>query len=86
MKAISLVIVCLMVLSIAAVAVFAGDDHKDWDKEDKKDKNDKKKCDSKDYSSKKKDCKHEVPEFGTIAASLAVAGAGAGYLLLRRRN
>ncbi|TAL58272.1 MAG: hypothetical protein EPN86_00470 [Nanoarchaeota archaeon] len=27
-----------------------------------------------------------VPEFGTIAASLAVAGAGAGYLALRRRK
>lgn len=29
---------------------------------------------------------NDVPEFGTIAASLAMAGAGAGYLLLRRKK
>ena len=28
----------------------------------------------------------DVPEFGAVAASLAVAGAGVGYLALRRRK
>ncbi len=28
----------------------------------------------------------DVPEFGAIAATLAVAGAGAGYIALRRRK
>ena len=32
------------------------------------------------------DSVQEVPEFSTVAASLAVAGAGAGFLVLRKRK
>lgn len=75
MKKLVTAMLCLLVL-LSYAAVAGGDDD----------------CEKNPYSINSwrhgdTDCDpKEIPEFGTIAGSLAAFGAAAGYVLLRRRH